>query len=81
MAKKNLEGKHIRKSPKKRRGRHTKKVNKNKTYKEYVGQGRVQFMNKVNYIINVYNKLICLLTNKNWFKINEDDYNPFREKL
>ena len=39
--KKNLEGKHIRKSPKKRRGRHTKKVNKNKTYKEYVGQGRV----------------------------------------
>ena len=81
MAKKNLEGKHIRKSPKKRRGRHTKKVNKNKTYKEYVGQGRVQFMNKVNYIINVYNKLICLLNYKNWFKINEDDYNPFREKL
>ena len=39
--KKNLEGKHIRKSPKKRRGRHTKRVNKNKTYKEYVGQGRV----------------------------------------
>ena len=81
MAKKNLEGKHIRKPPKKRRGRHTKKVNKNKTYKEYVGQGRIQFMNKVNYIINVYNKLICLLTNKNWFKINENDYNPFREKL
>ena len=81
MAKKNLEGKHIRKSPKKRRGRHTKRVNKNKTYKEYVGQGRIQFMNKVNYIINVYNKLICLLINKNWFKINENDYNPFREKL
>ena len=81
MAKKNLEGKHIRKSPKKRRGRHTKRVNKYKTYKEYVGQGRIQFMNKVNYIINVYNKLICLLTNKNWFKINENDYNPFREKL
>ena len=38
-------------------------------------------MNKVNYIINVYNKLICLLTYKNWFKINEDQYNPFREKL
>jgi hypothetical protein len=41
MAKKNLEGKHIRKSPKKRRGRHTKRVNKGKTYKEYVGQGRI----------------------------------------
>jgi hypothetical protein len=41
MAKKNLEGKHIRKSPKKRRGRHTKRVNKNKTYKEYAGQGRI----------------------------------------
>ena len=41
MAKKNLDGKHIRKPPKKRRGRHTKKVNKNKTYKPYVGQGRV----------------------------------------
>jgi hypothetical protein len=41
MAKKNFDGKHIRKPPKKRRGRHTKKVNKNKTYKEYVGQGRV----------------------------------------
>ena len=81
MAKKNLENKHIRKPPKKRKGRHTKRVNKNKTYKEYVGQGRIQFMNKVNYIINVYNKLICLLTNKNWFKINENDYNPFREKL
>ena len=81
MAKKNLEGKHIRKSPKKRRGRHTKRVNKGKTYKEYVGQGRIYFMNKVNYIIFMYNKLICLLTNKNWFKKNENDYNPFREKL
>ena len=81
MAKKNLENKHIRKPPKKRKGRHTKRVNKNKTYKEYVGQGRIQFMNKVNYIINVYNKLICLLINKNWFMINENDYNPFREKL
>ncbi len=39
--KKNFDGKHIRKPPKKRRGRHTKRVNKNKTYKEYVGQGRV----------------------------------------
>jgi hypothetical protein len=41
MAKKNLEDKHIRKPPKKRKGRHTKRVNKNKTYKPYVGQGRV----------------------------------------
>jgi len=40
MAKKNLENKHIRKPPKKRKGRHTKRVNKNKTYKPYVGQGR-----------------------------------------
>ena len=40
MAKKNLEGKHIRKPPNKRRGRHTKRINKSKTYKEYVGQGR-----------------------------------------
>jgi hypothetical protein len=41
MAKKNLENKPIRKPPKKRKGRHTKRVNKNKTYKPYVGQGRV----------------------------------------
>jgi hypothetical protein len=41
MAKKFLENKHIRKPPKKRRGRHTKRVNKHKTYKPYVGQGRV----------------------------------------
>ena len=81
MAKKNLENKYIKPPTKKRKGRHTKRVNKNKTYKEYVGQGRVQFMNKVNYIINVYNKLICLLTNINWFKINEDQFNPFKEKL
>jgi len=40
MAKKNLEDKHIRKPPKKRKGRHTKRVNKNKTYKPDVGQGR-----------------------------------------
>jgi hypothetical protein len=40
MAKKNLDVKHIRKPPKKRKGRHTKRVNKSKTYKEYVGQGR-----------------------------------------
>ena len=41
MAIKHLENKHIRKPPKKRRGRHTKRVNKSKTYKEYAGQGRV----------------------------------------
>jgi hypothetical protein len=41
MARKNLENKHIRKPPKKRKGRHTKRVNKHKTYKPYVGQGRV----------------------------------------
>ena len=41
MAKKHLENKHIRKPPKKRRGRNTKRVNKHKTYKPYVGQGRV----------------------------------------
>ena len=41
MAKRNLENKHIRKPPKKRKGRHTKKVNKHKTYKEYAGQGRI----------------------------------------
>ena len=41
MAKRNLENKHIRKPPKKRKGRHTKRVNKNKTYKPYVGQGKV----------------------------------------
>ena len=41
MARKNLENKHIRKPPKKRKGRHTKRVNKSKTYKEYAGQGRI----------------------------------------
>ena len=35
MAKRNLENKHIRKPPKKRKGRHTKRVNKNKTYKKF----------------------------------------------
>ncbi len=40
MAKRNLENKHIRKPPKKRKGRHTKKINKHKTYKEYAGQGQ-----------------------------------------
>lgn len=41
MAKKHLENKYIRPPKKKRKGRHTKKVNKNKTFKKYVGQGRV----------------------------------------
>ena len=41
MAKKHLENKHIRKPPKKRKGRHTKRVNKHKNYKQYAGQGRV----------------------------------------
>jgi len=41
MAKKHLENKYIRPAKKKRKGRHTKKVNKHKTFKQYVGQGRV----------------------------------------
>jgi len=41
MAKKNLENKHIRNPSRKRKGRHTKKVNKSKTYKPYIGQGRL----------------------------------------
>ena len=81
MAKKNLEGKHIRKPHKKRRGRHTKKVNKNKTYKEYVGQGRVQFMLNVKCIFWLRKGFCALLKQCKCFKINEDDYNPFREKL
>lgn len=40
MAKKNLENKLTKKTPKKRKGRHTKRVNKHKSYKFYVGQGR-----------------------------------------
>jgi hypothetical protein len=41
MAKKFLENKYIKPPTKKRKGRHTKRVNKHKTYKQYVGQGRV----------------------------------------
>ncbi len=81
MARKNLENKHIRKPPKKRKGRHTKRVNKSKTYKEYAGQGRVQIMLKVKCIF-WFKKGFCALLNKcKCFNINEDDYNPFREKL
>jgi hypothetical protein len=40
MAKKNLENKYVKPPTKKRKGRHTKKVNKHKTFKAYVGQGR-----------------------------------------
>ena len=81
MAKKNLENKHIRKPPKKRKGRHTKRVNKNKTYKEYVGQGRIQFMLNVKCIFWLRKGFCALLKQCKCFKINENDYNPFREKL
>lgn len=40
MAKKFLENKYIKPPTKKRKGRHTKRVNKHKTYKKYAGQGR-----------------------------------------
>ena len=81
MARKHLENKHIRKPPKKRRGRHTKRVNKHKTYKKYVGQGRVQFMKKVKCIFWLYTGFCSLLKQCRCDNINEDDYNPFREKL
>ena len=81
MARKHLENKHIRKPPKKRRGRHTKRVNKGKTYKKYAGQGRVQFMTKVKCIFKLWMGFCALLKQCKCVKINEDDFNPFRQKL
>ena len=81
MARKHLENKHIIKPPKKRRGRHTKRVNKSKTYKKYAGQGRVQFMKKVKCIFKFYAGFCALLKQCKCVKINEDDFNPFRQKL
>jgi len=41
MAKKYLENKFIKPPKRKRKGRHTKRINKSKTYKDYAGQGRI----------------------------------------